>query len=268
VENYPAPDQDHYKNSPIDPYLPESNRPSESTQSVPVSIPRITPYITYGLIAVTILVYGLQYASESLSGVDYLAFYGAKFNQLILDGQYWRFISPTFLHGSMLHLGFNMYALYVLGIGLERFYGHGRFTGLYFISGFAGNVMSFLFTPAPSLGASTAIFGLIGAQGVFLYQNREIFGRPAQRALMNLVVIALINLIFGLSPGIDNWGHIGGLIAGVLYAWFAGPVIKVGGYYPNFIFVDTRKSSEIIRAAISVVILFGTLAGVTILLRT
>lgn len=268
MAKYPSPDQDRYHNSTAEPYLHETNQPSEYSHSVPVSIPRLTPFVTYGLIAITILIYGLQYASQTLTGVDYPALYGAKINLLILEGQYWRFITPTLLHGSVLHLGFNMYALYVLGIGLERFYGHGRFLGLYFIAGFAGNVMSFLFTPAPSLGASTAIFGLIGAQGVFLYQNREIFGKPGQRALMNLVLIAVINLVFGLSPGIDNWGHIGGLIAGVLFAWFAGPVLKVGGYYPNFIFMDTRKSSVIMRTTISVVILFGALAGVTILFRT
>lgn len=268
MEKSPSPDQDRYQNSDIETYIPEPNYPSGYPQSVPVHLPETTPVVTYTLIAITVIVYGLQFASQSLTGIDYPSLFGAKFNQVILEGQLWRFITPTLLHGSILHLGFNMYALYVLGIGLERFYGHKRFLGLYFIAGFAGNVMSFLFTPAPSLGASTAIFGLIGAQGVFLYQNREMFGKPAQRALMNLIVIAAINLIFGLSPGIDNWGHIGGLIAGVLFAWFAGPVLKVGGYYPNLIFMDIRKSSEIVWTTISVVILFGSLAGVTILFRT
>jgi rhomboid protease GluP len=104
VAKYPSPDQDRYLNSTAEPYLPETNQPSEYSQSVPVSIPRLTPFVTYGLIAITILIYGLQYASQTITGVDYPAFYGAKINLLILEGQFWRFITPTLLHGSVLHL--------------------------------------------------------------------------------------------------------------------------------------------------------------------
>jgi rhomboid protease GluP len=110
-------------------------------------------------------------------GFDVPAALGMKVNELIIHGQIWRLITPVLLHGSILHLGFNMYALYILGPGLERFYGHWRFLTLYLLAGFAGNVMSFIFSPNPSLGASTAIFGLLGAQGVFLYHNRGIYGR-------------------------------------------------------------------------------------------
>lgn len=230
-------------------------------------MPAITPMVTYILLGVTVLVYVLQVGSESLVGFDVPAVLGLKVNELIIEGQIWRLVTPVFLHGSILHLGFNMYALYVLGPGLERFYGHWRFVGLYFLSGFAGNVMSFLFSPAPALGASSAIFGLLGAQGVFLYQNKGMYGRPAQRALTNLVVIAVINLIIGLQPGIDNWGHIGGLIAGTLYAWFAGPVLVLKGIYPNMTLVDERPSGDVVRTIISVGLLFGALAVVTIFLR-
>jgi len=238
-----------------------------SPQRAQVRMPAITPMVTYILLGFTILVYVLQVGSESLVGFDVPAALGMKVNELIIEGQIWRLITPVFLHGSILHLGFNMYALYILGPGLERFYGHWRFIGLYFLSGFAGNVMSFLFSPAPALGASSAIFGLLGAQGVFLYQNKGMYGRPAQRALINLVVIAVINLIIGLQPGIDNWGHIGGLIAGTLYAWFAGPVLVIKGIYPNMTLVDERPSGDVVRTIISVGLLFGALAVVTIFLR-
>ena len=131
-----------------------------------------------------------------------------------------------------MHIAFNLYALFIFGPGLERYYGHGRYLALFLISGFAGNVASFLFSPAPSLGASTAIFGLLGAEGVFLYQNRSLLGRGAQRALTNLIVLAVINLVLGMQPGIDNWGHIGGLIGGTLFASFGGPVLRVDGSLP------------------------------------
>ncbi len=98
---------------------------------------------------------------------------GLKVNELIVQGQYWRLLTPMFLHGDILHLGFNMYALYIFGPSLERYFGHLRFITLFVLSGFAGNVLSFMFSAAPSLGSSTAIFGLLGAEGVFLYRNRQ-----------------------------------------------------------------------------------------------
>jgi rhomboid protease GluP len=215
---------------------------------------------------ITIVIFLLQLATQSSTGLsDLPATLGAKVNPLIESGQLWRLITPVFLHGSILHIAFNMYALLAIGAGLESHYGHGRFLALYLLSGFTGNVASFLFSSAPSLGASTAIFGLLGAEGVFLYQNRRLFGPTAQRALVNIVVIAVINLIIGLSPGIDNWGHIGGLIGGTLFAWFAGPVLRVEQGYPALELVDQRRSITAITVFTLVWLLFAALAAVKIL---
>jgi rhomboid protease GluP len=218
---------------------------------------------------IIIFVFSLQALSLSIKGIDLPAFYGDKVNSLIAQGQVWRLFTPIFLHASLLHVGFNLYALYVLGPGLERFYGHKRFLALFILSGFAGNVMSFLFSTAPSLGASTAIFGLIGAEGVFLYQNREILGESARQGLRNVIVIALINLFIGFAPGsnIDNWGHIGGLLGGALFAWFAGPLLKVEGIFPSLTVVDQRESGDVIRAGLSVGLLFTLLTAANIFLR-
>jgi len=115
---------------------------------------------------------------------DVAAILGEKVNDLIRAGQLWRLITPVFLHDSslpygLLHIGFNMYALFLYGRGLEGRFGHWRFTLLYFLSAYAGNVLSFLITPNPSLGASTAIFGLLAAEGIFILQNRKLLGnRP------------------------------------------------------------------------------------------
>jgi rhomboid protease GluP len=220
------------------------------------------------ILGVTILVYLLQMASQAIYHVDLPAAYGMKVNDLILRGQIWRFFTPMFLHASLLHIGFNMYALYIFGRTLEAHYGHGRFLALYLVSGFAGNVMSFLFSQAPSLGASTAIFGLLAAEGMFLYQNKEVFGRSAQRALGNIITIAVINLIIGLSPGIDNWGHLGGLIGGALFSYSAGPVLRVQGLYPYLSLHDERSAGDAWRALLATGTLFALLAAVTIVLRT
>ena len=128
------------------------------------------------------------------------------------------------LHGSIIHLLFNMYALIILGRGLEFNFGKLRFILLYISAGFAGNVMSFIFSPNPSLGSSTAIFGLLAAEAVFVFQNRKFFGGQARKILINSATIAGVNLVLGLSPGIDNWGHLGGLLGGIIFTWFGGPL--------------------------------------------
>ena len=244
-----------------------ASQPGARAQQVQVQLPRHRPIVTYVLLGVTVVVYLLQYVGQTTLGGDIVAYYGLKVNDLILSGQYWRLITPMFLHGSILHLGVNMYALYLFGPGLESQYGHKRFLGLYLLGGFAGNVMSFLFSNANSLGSSTAIFGLLGAEGVFIYQNRKILGARAQRGLMEIIVIALINFVIGLSPGIDNWGHLGGLLGGTLFAWFGGPILQVEGVYPNLKLIDRRKPSEVLWAAVGVLVLFGGLAAVAIFYR-
>lgn len=188
------------------------------------------PMVTYVILGVTILIYGLQYLSQSLlNGVDLPFVLGGKINDLILRGQVWRLITPVLLHGGILHLAFNMYALFSIGRALEQFYGHWRFLVLYLVAGYTGNVLSFLFSANPSLGASTAIFGLAAAEGVLIIKNRKLFGSRAQSMLINLGLVLAINLSLGFraNSGIDYWGHIGGLIGGAVFAWVAGPVFAI-----------------------------------------
>jgi len=262
------------------PYYPgaqgEVPQSSPSGRWVEVPYPGERPIVTYSLMGITIAAFLLQLASPylvtnpdpvtkmimELSGQDPFTAWGMKINEMILRGQFWRLFTPMFLHGSILHIAFNMYALFALGPGLERHYGHGRFLALYLLSGFAGNVFSFLLTDAPSLGSSTAIFGLLGAEGVFIYRNRQLFGETSRRALTNVVTIAVINLIIGLSPGIDNWGHLGGLIGGTLFAWWAGPVLRLEGTYPLLTLKDERDTGDALRAGFGVLAVFMALAAI------
>jgi rhomboid protease GluP len=251
------------------PEYPSSPPPRSpaAPQRIPISAPSSRPYVTYTLLAITIIIFILQSASEYLLGGDLVAALGMKVNDLIIDGQYWRLLTPMFLHGSILHLGFNMYALYIFGPGLERYYGHGRFILLYFLGAFAGNVISFMFSASPSLGSSTAIFGLLAAEGVFLFQNQKIFGGVARRALTNIIILAVVNFMIGLQPGIDNWGHLGGLLGGAIFAFLGGPVLKVEGLAPDLRVVDSRESSDVVRAIVVDILIFGSLAVSTIFFR-
>jgi rhomboid protease GluP len=239
----------------------ETLPPSATPVSQPVMGPIYRPYVTFILIGICVGVYLLQLATQSFFNIDIPEAWGVKNNTLIMQGQVWRFITPIFLHGSIVHLGFNMYALFALGPTLERFYRRWRYLVLFLLGGFAGNVLSFMFTKNPSLGASTAIFGLLGAEGVLIYQNREIFGPTARRALSQVVIIAVINLVIGLStPAIDIWGHIGGLIGGTIFAWFGGPLLQRQGFYPPYTLKDVRTSREVIIAGVGVGGLFSFLA--------
>ena len=241
-----------------------SNRPATaptSQQMVRVEMPAVAPYVTYTLITITVIFFLLQMASEAILGGDILIFYGARSNAEILAGELWRFLTPALLHGSVPHVLFNMYALYSLGTGLERYFGHGRFLLLYVLSAFTGNVISFLFSgDVPSVGASTAIFGLLGAEAVFLFLNRKLFAGHYGRAIQNVIFIAIVNLIFGLQPGIDNWGHIGGLLGGMLFTFLAAPVWKIEGISPHLQMVDQRSTRELIVGAATVILIFGALA--------
>jgi len=246
---------------------PYNETPPQPVRPVVANVapPQSGSQVTYAIIAVTVVVYLAQMLSQSLFQGEDLPFdYLGKINEFILQGQVWRLITPIFVHASILHIGFNMYALFVLGRGLERVYGHGRFALLYFLSGFAGNVASFFLTPNPSLGASTAIFGLVVAQGVFVFHNRKLFGSQHTRsALINTGVIVLINLGIGLQPGsgIDNWGHVGGFLGGLLFTWLGGPLWQIEGVAPFYRVVDQREESQVQLAVLAVLVVFGGIAA-------
>ncbi|MCE5209257.1 MAG: rhomboid family intramembrane serine protease [Chloroflexi bacterium] len=224
------------------------------------------PLVSWILLGVTVFIYILQVLSENLFGTDLLLLYGAKINELIYQGQVWRLITPMFLHGSLMHIAFNMYALYVIGPGLELYYGHLRFLVLYLVAGFAGNVLSLVFTSSASLGASTAIFGLIAAQGIFIYRNKLLFGKRTKSMLTNIVMIVVVNLILGLQPGIDNWGHLGGLLGGALFAWFSGPEFAIKQESWGLALENKRTNDETWRTLILTAVLFSAIALVKIML--
>ena len=175
------------------------------------------PYITYLFLVLNIAAYLLM----SLAGLffhldlsEQLVIFGAKVNILIAYGQYWRLLTAMFLHVGLLHLFFNSYALYVYGPVVERLFGKVKFAAVYLLSGLMGSLLSYLFSPNNAAGASGAIFGLMGSLLYFRQRNKEIFHRVFGTGL--LMVIGF-NLFFGMvQPGIDNWGHIGGLAGGFL----------------------------------------------------
>lgn len=165
-------------------------------------------------IAVGYVAYGTLDGTQDLR---VLVFMGAKVNQLVVEGEVWRLFTAMFLHIGVLHLLFNLYALNALGPLVEGYFGTPRFLAIYLLAGLFGSLGSFAFSPAISAGASGAIFGLAGATTVYFLRYRENFGARGRAILQNMLVVIGINLVFGyMSPGIDNWGHLGGLVGGAL----------------------------------------------------
>jgi membrane associated rhomboid family serine protease len=175
---------------------------------------------TWVLIAINVLIWLAMTALGGSTNPDVLIFFGAKDNSLILQGQVWRLVTPIFVHIGLVHLAFNTYAIYVFGSQIERFFGTARFLSLYMLTGIAGVLASFIFSPARSAGASGAIFGLIGTEAAFFYRYRKAFGPGGQQRLYNILIVIGYNLAFTfVAPNIDVWGHLGGLLAGAVLTW-------------------------------------------------
>jgi membrane associated rhomboid family serine protease len=175
--------------------------------------PRTTPVVTYGLIAANVLVYLVTVAQgagiNSPGGRLFAKF--ILFGPFVANGDWWRLLTTAFLHANLLHLGLNMLALYWLGSAVELFLGPLRYFALYIVSGLAGSAGALVVDAMqPTVGASGAIFGIMGALLIIEYQQTgQLAGQAAS--------LIAINLIFSFAiPGISYGGHIGGLIGGVL----------------------------------------------------
>jgi len=174
------------------------------------------PLVTYIIMGINILLF----LYSMFANYDVLFKYG-MFNPAVKAGEYYRLFTCMFLHVDVLHLACNMYSLYVLGPQIESFFGKTKFILIYLISGLCGSLLSLTFNiDIISVGASGAIFGLLGSMLYFGYHYRTYLGNVVKSQIVPIIVI---NLIIGFtSSGIDNFGHIGGLIGGVLSSMIVG----------------------------------------------
>jgi membrane associated rhomboid family serine protease len=168
------------------------------------------PVVTYTVIVINLVVFGWQL----LVGINELAVdFGMWPFGIAIEGEWWRLITSAFLHGSFLHIAFNMYVLFALGSPLERILGHGRYLVLYLVAALGGSVASYAFSDirTVSVGASGAIFGLMGALIVA--------GRRLKADIRQVVVLLAVNVVIGfIAPGVDWRAHLGGLLTGMVVA--------------------------------------------------
>jgi len=193
-------------------------------QPVRLALPLTRPQLVWGLMGINAAVFIAEMLLGGSENSQTLVTLGAKVNALIVMGEYWRLVTPMFLHIGLAHILVNSYALYALGPYVEATFSRARFLTIYVLSGVSGNVLSFAFTPNLSAGASTAIFGLVGTQLAFFYRQRKAFGSFGQARLMNILGVVAINVLFGVAnQGVDNFGHLGGFIGGVTLGWLLCP---------------------------------------------
>lgn len=170
------------------------------------------PIVTYTLIFLNVAIFFLSWLFGNYDEIlNAFCVHGPS----IRIGQYYRLLTGAFLHGSIFHLLFNCYALFVIGSQLESFLGKARFTAIYFFSAITASLLSIVFNGnGASIGASGAIFGLMGGLLYFGYHYRVYLGNVVKSQIIPLIVL---NLLLGfIMTGIDNAAHIGGLIGGIL----------------------------------------------------
>lgn len=172
---------------------------------------RKKPIITTILVVANILIYVLSILfGQYKEVVNSFCVYGP----FIRLGEYYRLITGIFLHGNILHLLFNCYALWIIGSQIESFMGKWKYLIIYLFSGLMGSLFSITFSNYASIGASGAIFGLLGSMLYFGYHYRVYLGNVIRSQIIPLIIL---NLAFGfMLSGVDNFAHIGGLLGGVL----------------------------------------------------
>ena len=172
--------------------------------------------LTYGILGllVAIFIYSI------VGNKDALIFNYAVNGGFIRGGQIYRLLTGAFIHVDPMHLLCNCYSLYIIGSQIETFYGKKKFALIYLISALTGSLLSISMNDGNSIGASGAIFGLLGAYAYFGYHYRVYFGSVL---LKQVIPIIILNLAIGFAvSGIDNFAHIGGLIGGFLISMALG----------------------------------------------
>lgn len=220
--------------SDFDPFPPAS-----ATRRLP--LPLNKPFFTYLLLGTIVIVWIISWIRSGVPlnleiNGKVLVQLGANFGPFILQGEIWRLFTSMFLHVNILHLFFNAMALYAIGLEMESLYGSDRYLVIYILSGLFGNLVSFI-SRGPNLfsvGASGAIFGLIGMNLAFFLLHREAFGELGRQRIRSTLIIIVINLFLGFTmPAIDNLAHLGGLVAGFALGYGLAPRYKVVDEYTS-----------------------------------
>ena len=184
------------------------------------------PPATLTLIVMLGAIFSWQVSSGALVSEQSIVAAGALVRERVVQGEWWRLLSATALHGNFEHIVGNAVSLYILGMASEHAYGTRSMLLIYIASGLAGSVLSAAMSVGPSVGASGAIFGLMGAVMVLFWRHHDALMVRDKRIGVVIAVWALVTIAAGLvTPMIDNAAHLGGMFGGMAVAWTMRPRI-------------------------------------------
>jgi len=182
------------------------------------------PVVTIALIGTNVAIFFITAGLGLLQSESAILRAGALSRHLVFQGEVWRLVSAMFLHGSLEHLIGNGIGLFILGMAAEHAYGKLEMAGVYAISGLAGSIFSVLINPGPAVGASGAIFGLLGATIVFFLKYHESLHLRDKRIGNVLLMWAGYSIATAFFiPYVDNAAHVGGLIGGAFSGYWVTP---------------------------------------------
>ncbi len=263
------------EHQPAPPNTPD-DRPNAGIRRIAIRFPVAQPRLTYVLLGVNLLIFMYYFSLPQIDQLRFLIDYG-KVNEAIVAGEYYRLFTAMFLHLDLSHMLLNGLALYIFGRDVEALFGSVRFGIIYLLGGLSGSLASFVFTDGVSVGASGAIFAIFGAEIVYLYHHRDLHGTGGRNLLTRLIFFMVLELSIGFigeagigNFRIDNAGHIGGLVGGVVLAWFIAPAYRVmrDPAHPDHLrivdenpFKRWRLPSLIYALALGVVIVYAVAAS-------
>ncbi|KAK6279739.1 hypothetical protein POUND7_020006 [Theobroma cacao] len=154
--------------------------------------------------------------------------YGAKINDLILVGEWWRLVTPMFLHSGILHVALGCWALLSFGPQVCRRYGSFTFFLIYLLGGISGNLISFLHTPDPTVGGTGPVFAVIGAWLIYQIQNKDVTAKHiSERMFQKAMLVTALSFILSNFGPIDDWTHFGAAFTGIAYGYFTCPTLQL-----------------------------------------
>jgi membrane associated rhomboid family serine protease len=233
----------------------QTGNPSEDTENVQ----RVKPVFPVYSVLIIVCLIAVALCQVKVDGTDSVLFGGVLSSRIagflkpaFLQGEYWRILTGATVHGGLIHLAFNCYALFVLGRLIETLSNRAHLAIVFLLSAIGGNILSLIFMPGdvPSVGASGGIIGFLGYLAVYGYRRREILTSAfLKNMLFNIGFIALYGYM--LRESIDNFAHLGGLLTGAIYGFFqiSGDVYK-----------DPREVNGV--AEISGLVALGTIIAV------
>uniref|UniRef100_A0A2N9FE45 Peptidase S54 rhomboid domain-containing protein n=1 Tax=Fagus sylvatica TaxID=28930 RepID=A0A2N9FE45_FAGSY len=189
-------------------------------------------YLISLLVSINIAVFLFEIASpirnSDLKLLSLPLLYGAKINDLILVGEWWRLVTPMFLHSGLFHMALGCWGLLTFGPRVCKGYGSFTFFLIFILGGISGNLISFLHTPEPTVGGTGPVFAIIGAWLSYQLQNKDVIAKDVSDSMFRkAIIVTILSFVLSNIGPIDDWTHFGAALTGTAYGFFTCPTLQL-----------------------------------------